>query len=172
MLFYEINRHAHDLVLVRLQGHMAMEHAERYFQEIWRTLDTCPRPTDILVDGRGMESAHTAARQRTEQIVHHPHLGHIAFVVSSQHMLLFAPLVQILSGIGMFGDEHAAMEYLQRTRSAPSLPNTGLPTMPPRSLDERHGTPPPPPPTHHGLAGMLDSWNNSLRQMTRNAERD
>ncbi|WP_129629725.1 STAS/SEC14 domain-containing protein [Candidatus Oscillochloris fontis] len=170
-MLYKIDRHAHDLVWVTMQGHLAMEHAERYIQEIWRTLNECPRPTDLLVDGRMMQSAHTAARQRTEQVVHHPHLGHIAFVVSSQHLLLFAPLMQMLSGIGMFGDEHTAIDFLHRTRGAPSVPSMGLPTMPARAQETRL-TMPPPPPQSHGLAGMLDSWSNSLRQMNRNGDRE
>lgn len=167
-MLYKIERHAHDLVWVTMQGHMAMEHAERYFQEIWRTFDGCPRPTDLLVDGRQMQSAPTVARQRTEQIVHHPHLGHIAFVVGSQH-LFFAPLVQLLSGIGMFGDEHAALDYLQRTRGTPSIPSVGLPSMPARPQETQRT---PPPAQQGGLAGMLDSWSNSLRQITRNIEHD
>jgi hypothetical protein len=164
---YQIDRHTHDMLWVTMQGHMAMEHAERYFQEIWRTLDGCPRPTDLLVDGRQMQSANHHARQRTEQIVHHPHLGHIAFVVGAQHLLIFAPLVRLVSGVGLFGDEREAMAYLHSVRGTPTIPSVGLPTMPPRPAESQRISPPPP--AQGGLAGLLESWGQSL---SRNSKQD
>jgi hypothetical protein len=166
---YQINRHAHNLLLVTMQGHMAMEHAESYFQDLWRTLDGCPRPTDLLVDGRHMQSAGNGARQRTEQIVHHPHLGHIAFVVGAHHLLVFAPLMKLVSGIGLFGDEHEALAYLSSARGTPTIASGGLPVMPPRP-DESRRIPPPPP--QSGIIGLLDSWSSGLRQIARSIERD
>jgi hypothetical protein len=167
---YQINRHAHNMLWVTMQGHLAMDHAEGYFQEMWRTLDGCPRPTDLLIDGRHMQSANNSARQRTEQIIHHPHIGHIAFVVSAHHLLLFAPLMKLVSGIGMFGDERAAMEFLSGTCGTPTIVSGGLPAMPPRP-QELPCTPPPPPP-QCGLIGMLDSWSNGLRQIARSIEQE
>lgn len=167
---YQINRHTHNMLWVILQGHMPMEHAEHYFQEMWRTLDGCPRPTDLLVDGRHMHSASNNARQRTEQIIHHPHIGHIAFVVGAQHLLIFAPLVRLVSGIGLFGDEQAAMAFLNSARNTPTIASSGLPVMPPRP--EEHQRIPPPPPAQNGLGGLLDSWNQGIQQITRNSKRD
>ncbi|WP_255604189.1 hypothetical protein [Oscillochloris sp. ZM17-4] len=165
---YQINRHAHNMLWVTMQGHMAMDHAERYFQDMWRTLDDCPRPTDLIVDGRLMQGANNNARQRTEQIIHHPHLGHIAFVVGSHHLLLFAPLVKFVSGVGLFGNEHEALSYLGRARGTPTIANGGLPMMPPRPQEVQQ-TPPPP---QSGMGGLLDSWTNGLRQISRSIERD
>jgi hypothetical protein len=165
---YQINRHTHNMLWVTLQGHMPMDHAESYFQEMWRTLDGCPRPTDVLVDGRHMHSASNSARQRTEQIAHHPHLGHIAFVVGTHHLLLFAPLVHLISGVGIFGDEHAALNFLGNTRGTPTIASNGLPAMPPRPQESQHIAPPPP---QGGLAGLIEGLNNSLRQISRGNER-
>jgi hypothetical protein len=170
-MLYQIDRHAHDMLWVKMQGHMAMDHAERYFQEMWRTLDGCPRPTDLLVDGRQMQSANHSARQRTEQIVHHPHLGHIAFVVGGHHLLLFAPLVRLVSGVGLFGDEREAMAFLRSVRGTPTIPSVGLPAMPPRPQESQRI--PPPPPAQGGLLGLLDSLSQSLQQSSsRNTDRE
>jgi hypothetical protein len=124
---YMIQRHAHNLLWVTMHGHLVIDQAEAYFREMWQLLDGCPRPTDLLVDGRRISGAGGGARQRTEQIAHHPHLGHIAFVVSEQHMLIFAPLVKLVSGIGLFGDEHAALDYLRAARGLPPVIDLQLP---------------------------------------------
>jgi hypothetical protein len=99
-----------------MHGHLSRDHAEAYFHDMWRLLDESPRSTDLLVDGRRMGTASHGARQRTEQIAHHPHLGQIAFVVSEHHLLLFAPFVKLVSGVGLFGGEDEALAYLQVTR--------------------------------------------------------
>ncbi|GAB4438988.1 MAG: hypothetical protein OHK0015_33300 [Chloroflexi bacterium OHK40] len=128
---YQIARHSDDLLWVVMEGQLALEHAERYFCELWELLDGCPSPTDLLVDGRSLVSASPAARRRTEQVAHHPHLGHLAFVVSEHHLLLFAPFVKLVSGIGLFGNEHDALAYLRTARSLPTIRDAGLPTLPP-----------------------------------------
>ncbi|RMG51645.1 MAG: STAS/SEC14 domain-containing protein, partial [Chloroflexi bacterium] len=56
--------------------------------------------------------ADRGARQRTEAIVHHKHLGRIAFIVSEHHLLIFAPLVRFVSGIGLFATEQEALRFL------------------------------------------------------------
>lgn len=167
---YQIDRHAHDMLWVTLHGYLAMDHAEHYFQEMWRTLDGCPRPTNLLVDGRHIQGGSHSARQRTEQIVHHPHLGHIAFVVSAHHLLIFAPLVHLVSGIGLFGDEHEAVAFLRNSADTPTIASGNLTKMTPRPDQGQHSAPPPPP--QGGLLGMLDSWSNGLRQLSRQIERD
>jgi hypothetical protein len=111
---YEIMRHSSQLVWVRLRGHLTLDHAERYFRDMWRTLDDCPSSTDLLVDGRHIDGAAFGARQRTEQVVHHPHLGQIAFVISQHHLLLFAPLMRLVSGISLCATEQEALAYLQK----------------------------------------------------------
>lgn len=118
---YQFKLHAPDLLWVVMHGHMELEHAEAYYYDIWQTLDSCPHPTDLLVDGRGLHSATFAARRRTEQVAHHPHLGNIAFVVREHHLLLFAPLARLVSGIGLFGAEHEALIYLRSSRGQYSL---------------------------------------------------
>ena len=57
---YQINRHADNMLWVTIEGHMPMEYVENYFQEMWPTLDDCPHPTDILVDGRLMHNSAAA----------------------------------------------------------------------------------------------------------------
>ncbi|MEI7644734.1 MAG: hypothetical protein WCJ55_10680 [Chloroflexales bacterium] len=167
---YQINRHAHNMLWVTIQGYMPMEHVENYFQEMWRTLDDCPHPTDILVDGRLMQNSSNVARQRTEQVAHHPHLGHVAFVVDAQHLLIFAPLVHLISGIGLFGDEHTAMDYLNHARGTPRIASNKLPTV--SSYSEESQRIPPPPPQHGGFAGLLDSLSSGLRQISRSVDQE
>lgn len=123
---YSFRLHAPDLLWVVGHGHLELDQAELYFQEVWRTLDGCPCPTDLLVDGRAIRSATGAARRRTEQVLRHPHLGHIAFVVSEYYVLLFAPLVRLVSGIGIFGDEHEALDFLRSARGLPPVIDLGL----------------------------------------------
>lgn len=135
---YSINRCAEHLVWVVLEGHLALNHAERYFSEMWDLLDTTTAPTDLLVDGRQIVGAAPGARRRTEQIAHHPNLGHLAFVVSEFHMLLFAPLVKLVSGVGLFGDEHEALSYLRAARGLPPVVDLALPNLPPQP---HHGEP-------------------------------
>lgn len=128
---YRITRHADDLVWVVMEGHLSLDHAEAYFHELWGLLDICPRPTDLLFDGRFVGGASPKVRRRTDQIVHHPHLGHLAFVVGEAHLLLFAPLVKLVSGIGMFGSEHEALNYLRTARGLPLVADLELPVEPP-----------------------------------------
>ncbi len=127
---YTINRYTHDLLWVVMHGNLSRDHADAYFHDMWRLLDESPRSTDLLVDGRRMAAASHGARQRTEQIAHHPHLGHIAFVVSGHHMLLFAPFVKLVSGIGLFGEETEALDYLRVSRGQAG--KITLPSPPPR----------------------------------------
>lgn len=150
---YRITRHSDDLLWVVLDGHLAMDQAEAYFYELWALLDTCPSPTDLLVDGRRIAGASPAARRRTEQVVHHPRLGHLAFVVSEHHLLIFAPLVKLVSGVGLFGNEVEALDYLRTARGMPPVIDLVMPNLPPPPVD----TPAPPPhaaeahgAAHHG----------------------
>lgn len=140
---YSINRHAEHLLWVVIDGHLALHHAEGYFNEMWDLLDTSPAPTDLLVDGRRIAGAAPGARRRTEQIAHHPNLGHLAFVVGEFHLLLFAPLVRLASGVGLFGDEHEALAYLRAARGLPAVGDLpGLAPMTAPEAEERHATPP------------------------------
>lgn len=159
---YEIIRRSSDLVWVKMHGRLTVAHAEHYFCEMWQMLDSCPQRTDLLVDGRHMEDAPYAARQRTEQVAHHPHLGHVAFVVSQHHVLLFAPLMRLVSGIGLFGNEPEALEFLCKECQKPAVGDLGLPNMPSRP----HERPAPPrdPATQmlHSLTNIVEGWNKNL----------
>jgi hypothetical protein len=161
---YEIIRRTSDLVWVKMHGRLTVEHAECYFQEMWQTLDACPRSTDLLVDGRHIEDAPHAARQRTEQVAHHPHLGHVAFIVSHHHMLLFAPLMRLVSGIGLFGSEPEAVEFLSRERSRPAVGELGLPNMPPRPHQSAAPARDPATQMLRSLTNIVEGWNKSLSQ--------
>jgi hypothetical protein len=109
---YRIRRRAEDLVWVVMEQHLLMTEAEAYYRELWQLLDSCPRRTDLLVDGRRLIGAEHGARQRTEQIARHGHLGRIAFVVAEQHLLIFSPFVRLVSKVGLFGTVPAALHYL------------------------------------------------------------
>ncbi|MFV9504513.1 MAG: hypothetical protein AB4911_08090 [Oscillochloridaceae bacterium umkhey_bin13] len=126
---YTISRHPDQLLWVVMEGHLALAQAEHYFQEMWGLLDEVGSHTDLLVDGRRIAGAAMGARRRTEQIVHHPNLGHLAFVVSEHHMLLFAPLVKLVSGVGLFGNEHEAVSYLRCARGLPPMVELDASTM-------------------------------------------
>lgn len=126
---YSITRYAEDLVWVEIDGQLAVHHAECYFVEMWALLDATTHPLDLLVDGRRIVGAAPGARRRTEQIAHHPNLGQLAFVVSEHHLLLFAPLVKLVSGVGLFGNTQEALAYLQATRGRP-LPDHLLRDLP------------------------------------------
>lgn len=161
---YEITRHSEYLIWVKVHGRMSLDHAEHYYKEMWGMLDNSLAPTDLLVDGRQIHSADQQARRRTEQIMHHPHLGRIAFVVAEQHLLMFAPLVHLVSGMGMFGDEHAALHYLDETRGKgaridPRIVNAVQPP--------DHGSPPisadPASRAMHSLTDLMNSWSRNLR---------
>lgn len=128
---YSITRYAEDLVWVEMDGQLALHHAECYFVEMWALLDVSTHPLDLLVDGRRIVGAAPGARRRTEQIAHHPNLGQLAFVVSEHHLLLFAPLVKLVSRVGLFGNTHEALAYLQTTRDRP-LPEHLLQDLPPQ----------------------------------------
>ena len=131
---YSITRYAEDLVWVEMDGQLAVHHAECYFVEMWALLDATTHPLALLVDGRRIVGAAPGARRRTEQIAHHPNLGQLAFVVSEHHLLLFAPLVKLVSGVGLFGDTQEALAYLHATRGRP-LPDHLLQALPPPPLD-------------------------------------
>jgi hypothetical protein len=118
---YSIALHEADLLWVTLQGQMDQSEAERYLAEIWKLLSRCPSPTCLLVDGRQIGKVTQAAQRRTDQVARHPHIGHIAFVVRQQHLLLFAPIVKLVSGIGMFGTENSALDYLRQVRGLPPV---------------------------------------------------
>lgn len=180
---YEIVRHTTALVWVTIHGKLTMQHAEQYLSEMWQTLDRCPRPTDLLVDGRRIEDSPHTARQRSEQVIHHPHLGHIAFIVSHQHLLFFAPLMHMVSGIGMFGNEREALEYLSKVRNTPVVGAQRLPNMPPRPDMRPHQ--PAGNHSHNGsgarndpgqlmfrsLGEMMGEWNRNLRGLTEDLDR-
>jgi hypothetical protein len=137
---YRITRYADDLLWVVMDGQLSLDHADAYFHELWSILDGSPDPTDLLVDGRRIGGASSSARRRTEQVAHHPHLGHLAFVVSEHHMLLFAPFVKLVSGVGLFGHEYEALAYLRAARGLPPVSEADLPNLPPPAeLEPEHG---------------------------------
>lgn len=138
---YRISRHSDDLVWIVMHGQLTLAHADAYFGELWELLDTCPPATDLLVDGRQIGDASPSARRRTEQVAQHPHLGKIAFVVREQHLLIFAPFVKLVSGIGLFGDEHEALAFLRTPRHAQPTPRA-----------EPASRPLPPPPASRQVA--------------------
>ncbi|MCU0490377.1 MAG: hypothetical protein MUD01_02120 [Chloroflexaceae bacterium] len=166
---YSITRHADDLLWVEVHGHMDTGQAEAYYGEVWQTLDGCPRPTHMLLDGRGLHSASHSARRRTEEVAHHPHLGHVAFVIREQHLMIFGPFMRLVSGISLFGSEAEALDYLQAAR--------GLPPISPEELHRARAAHP-----HveiHAdavsqprgnasllgrLTGMVNGWSRSLDQ--------
>ncbi|MCG8352505.1 MAG: STAS/SEC14 domain-containing protein [Chloroflexales bacterium] len=127
---YQFSLHMSNLLWVELYGQMELDHAESYFHDIWRALDECRNPTNMLVDGRRLHSASHAARRRTEQVAHHPHLGHIAFVVSQHHLLLFAPLVRFVSGVSIFGNEQEALTFLSNLSALPAARELPVPRPP------------------------------------------
>ncbi|MGQ9926676.1 MAG: hypothetical protein ACUVS4_07375 [Chloroflexaceae bacterium] len=195
---YRITRHSDDLFWVVFEGHLALDQANTYFNELWALFDTCTQPTDLLVDGRRISGASPAARRRMEQVAHHPRLGHLAFVVSEHHLLIFAPLVKLVSGIGLFGNEFEALDYLRSSRGLPPVIDLAMPGLPPLSeevqpSEQRADAPSPDadpqrPPVYalpHGRAGrrqgsglfggltdMLDGWTNNIRNLTRQIEGD
>ncbi len=116
---YSITSYADNLIWVVIEGHLAVHHAESYYSDMWTLLNDMHAPVDLLVDGRHIAGAAPGARRRTEQIVQHPHLGYLAFVVNEHHLLLFAPLVKLVSGIGLFGDTNDALCYLRNSRGLP-----------------------------------------------------
>ncbi|WP_245863231.1 hypothetical protein [Candidatus Viridilinea mediisalina] len=116
---YTITRHNEDLIWVEMEGYLALHQAESYFVELWSILDASTQPLDLLVDGRRIAGGAPGARRRTEQVVHHPNLGHMAFVVGEYHLLVFAPFVKLVSGIGLFGNEQEALSYLYAARGRP-----------------------------------------------------
>ena len=142
---YRITRHPEQLIWIVVDGHMSMHHAECYLHDVWELLDNSTTPQDLLVDGRQITNADPGARQRTEQVAHHPNLGHVAFVVGDLHLLLLAPLLKLVSGIGLVGDDHAALAYLRSSRGLPPVGDLGLPNLPPRPTDTAA---PPTHPTH------------------------
>ncbi len=117
---YTISRHNEDLIWVEMEGYLTLHQAESYFVELWSMLDASTQPLDLLVDGRRIEGGAHGARRRTEQVVHHSNLGHMAFVVGEYHLLVFAPFVKLVSGIGLFGNEHEALSYLYAARGRPA----------------------------------------------------
>ncbi len=126
---YRITRHPEQLLWVVVDGHLSLHHAECYLRELWELLDASAHPQDLLVDGRRIAGAAPGARRRTEQIVHHPNLGHLAFVVGDLHLLLLAPLMKLVSGVGLFGDEHAALAYLRAARAQPTVDGVSMPNL-------------------------------------------
>lgn len=135
---YRISRHAEHLVWVTFEGHLTTQHADSYFFELWSLLDSCPPPTDLLVDGRRISGGAPAARRRGDQILHHPHLGHLAFVVGELHLLFFAPLVKLVSGIGLFGDEGEALAYLRTARGQTIRHDLAPQHLPPHPFEAGH----------------------------------
>lgn len=114
---YQLTMRAPDLLWVVIHGRFERTTAEKYYHDAWGMLNDCPRPTDLLLDGRGISGMMDhGARHWTDRVAHHPHLGHIAFVVPQQHLLIFAPFVKLVSGIGMFGSDHEALAFLHQNR--------------------------------------------------------
>lgn len=133
---YTITRHHEDLIWVEMEGYLTLHQAESYFVELWAILDASAQPLDLLVDGRRIEGGAQGARRRTEQVVHHANLGHMAFVVGEYHLLIFAPFVKLVSGIGLFGNEHEALSYLCAARGRPAPERAFMHIPPPPSAHE------------------------------------
>lgn len=118
---YQLMLRTPGLLHVAMFGPLQLEVAEAFFQDAWQLLDGCPNPTDILVDGRGLQTMNDTARRRAEQVVYHPHIGHIAFVVRPEHISMIAPVIQAESGIGLFGSEREALRFLNDSRTLLSI---------------------------------------------------
>lgn len=123
---YTLTMHKPDLMWVVMQGHLDIQTANAYFDEVWQRLDACPNPTDMLVDGRQMKNAKFEARRRTEQVIHHPNLGNMAFIVSQTHLLWLAPLARLVNGIGLFGNEQEALAFLHTARENATTRNVDI----------------------------------------------
>lgn len=183
---YRITRHTEDLLWVVFEGHLTMDQANAYFKELWALFDACTQSADLLVDGRKISGGSPAVRQRMEQVVHHPRLRHLAFVVSEQHLLFFAPLVKMVSGIGLFGNETDALNYLRSVKAQPPVRGLMMPSLPPlpgelqknkphaangahpsstHATGQRAGRPPSG--IFSGLADIFDGWTSNIRNLTR-----
>jgi hypothetical protein len=106
--------------------------------------------------------------------------------------------VKLVSGIGLFGNEFEALDYLRSSRGLPpviDLAMAGLPPLSDEAQPSEHRAEPPPasadhqrPPVYtmpHGRAGrrqasglfggltdMLDGWTNNIRNFARQIEGD
>lgn len=124
---YQLKQLAPDLVHVVMSGHVDKETAEIYHPEAWQLLDSCPKPTNIIMDAREVQSVCPVARNTVDKIRFHPHVGTIAFVVRHRYLLLFSPVVQIFSGFRMFGNEDEALAFFKRTATVQTIPmNAGF----------------------------------------------
>lgn len=117
---YQIRQLASDLVHITMSGHVDKDTAEVYHPEAWQLLDACPRPTNIIMDARDVQSVCPKARKIVDQIQDHPNVGTIAFVVRHRYLLLFSPVVQFFSGLRMFGSEDEAMTFFQAQVAVPT----------------------------------------------------
>lgn len=117
---YHVMLRTPELLQITLRGHLQNNVAQAFFEDVWQMLDDGPSPLHLLVDGRGIQSASQTARNQFEQIGQHPHLGHIAFVVGQPHVLLFAPVVRFIGGVGLFSSEQEALTCLQAVQNFPT----------------------------------------------------
>ncbi|MFP4440544.1 MAG: hypothetical protein ACLFVO_25200 [Chloroflexaceae bacterium] len=116
---YHVMLRTPELLQITLRGHLQNNVAQAFFEDVWQMLDDGPSPLHLLVDGRGIQSASQTARSQFERIGQHPHLGHIAFVVGQPHVLLFAPVVRFIGGVGLFSSEQEALKCLQAVQNFP-----------------------------------------------------
>lgn len=114
---YHLSLCAPNLLHITLQGLLPLEVAEAFAQDTWQLLDECPTPTSLLFDGRSIQEASNTARRRVEQVLRHPCIGHIAFVVNQQHVPFLTSVVQFAQGIELFGNEQDALRFLHAAQA-------------------------------------------------------
>lgn len=145
---YKLTLLAPNLLRVDMYGYVDKKTAEVYYPETCQILDSCPKPTHILVDARQVKSTCPAAQRIVDRVKEHPNVGKIAFLVRHGYIILFAPLVTFLSGIRLFTKDEDAMVFLQPSYMCPlpTRPSPAGPSMSPSpsmvaaaSVAEPHG---------------------------------
>ncbi len=126
---YEVIQLAPNIVRINMSGHVDKATADIYYPEAWQQLDQCPRPTSILMDARDVASVCPKARDVVDKVRFHPNVGIIAFLVRNRYMLLFSPVVQIFSGLRMYGSEEEALSFLYRHSGVPMPTATTSPVV-------------------------------------------
>jgi len=112
---YQLLQVAPNLLHVVMSGHVDKDTAEIYHPEAWQKLDSCPKPTHIIMDAREVQSVCPVARGIVDKVRFHPHVGHIVFIVRQRYLLIFSPVLRFFSGFHMFGSEHEALSFLKPT---------------------------------------------------------
>ncbi len=111
---YQVSLLAPNLLHVEMSGHVDASAAEDYYAEAWQKLNTCPKPTYVIMDARTLESTSQSARDIADRVRNHPHVGIIAFLVKQRYLLLFSPILKFFSNIRMFGSDQEAIDFLKR----------------------------------------------------------